>query len=257
MALSHAGQGVDVDLYVYVPPGDGQHAPVYRVQRQRIHIVVISIHGDLPMRAKFMRCSGHSAYLHCPYCWTTQTSCAENNHTTLRACGYSEEAEIERGLHQDRKFSMSRLEEHRRTEQQLRDAAALTERERNKVGGTAEHVREAQSIGGMKGKSCLVRLLYYLQYTTSFMIPFMHTCFRGAFRDFMLAVIPAKLNPAPRTPHVFASGREEMKHRMSTMVLTSDFNRAGRDPVQGLKQYTMEELAHLCLTWLPLLWFEV
>jgi hypothetical protein len=140
----------------------------------------------------------------------------------------------------------------RRTEQEQRNSAKaaadaavrLADGERVKV----------FNASGMKGKSIFVRLLYYIQYTTSFLVPFMHTFFRGAFRDFVKEVVSDN-GRAELTVQVRA--RRNMKHRWQKMTMPKEFNRPGRDPISHIGDYTIEELARLCDVWLPLMCFQV
>ncbi len=248
-----------MDVTLFKRAGNGEAIAGDRVT---VYFVVTTVHGDLPMRAKFMRCLSHAAFLHCPFCWTTQTRTAGGR---MRVLGYAGPSAAQRGPHRNQQFHMADPEsvrQFRRTEQELRNGAAagmlVVEQE-----ATEADARRVFNMGGMKGKSCIVRLLYYVQYTTTFLVPFMHTFFRGVLRDYLVAITAtegtnARMgDPMPAATLLPRRTRVEMEQRMCAMVVTSDFNRPGRDPVRGMAQCTMEELAHMCDVWLPLLWYQV
>jgi hypothetical protein len=79
--------------------------------------------------------------------------------------------------------SPSYKEDHHRTEQQLSDGAAAAAYVRS-INTVQADVMRANDQGNMKGKCCIVRLLNFTQYTTTFLVPFMHTVFRGVVWDF-------------------------------------------------------------------------
>jgi hypothetical protein len=138
------------------------------------------------------------------------------------------------------------------------DAADLVRVQRTDAQRELSHVVQ---FSGMRGRSVLVRLLWWLQYTTSFLVPFMHTFYRGVFRNFLMAAFTANGAPddpdrimMPRAYRLPNAVRREMTARAARLVDTSDMARAIRDPAR-LSSYTMEELRTLCLVWLPLLWY--